>query len=127
MRRVLVRRAGMDTFSCPISVGFAVCLSHFRLSSSRAAAYLSSRAITLLCESIGAEDMLLGKKSRTLDSFQSTYESLQQCALHDTDDVVKFHASRGLFELQDMYAKLFAAHEDSSTEAQVLEKFRIVK
>lgn len=93
----------------------------------RAAAYLSSRAITLLCESIGADDVLLGRKSRTYDSFQSTYETLQRCALHDTDEVVKFHASRGLFELQDMYAELFSVREDSSAEAQVLEKFRIVR
>ena len=71
--------------------------------------------------------MLRGKKSRTYDSFQSAYEALQRCALHDTDEVVKFHASKGLFELQDMYAKLFAVREGGSAEAQVLEKFRIVK
>lgn len=84
--------------------------------------------MTLLCESLGVESLLCGQKSRTLDSFQHNYEALQRAALHDTDEVVTFHASRGLFALQDLYAKLFAVPENTGMmDARVVDMLRIVK
>lgn len=73
------------------------------------------------------EGLLLGQKGRTYDSFQHNYEALQRAALHDTDDVVKFHASRGLFALQDLYGKMFAVPENTGIDARVVDIFRIVK
>lgn len=70
----------------------------------------------------------MGQKSRTFDSFQHNYEELQRAALHDTDEVVKYHASRGLFALQDLYAKMFAIREDSGMmDSRVVDMLRVVK
>ncbi len=89
---------------------------------------MASRAITLLCESLGVENLLLDQKSRTFDSFQHNYEALQRAALPDTDEVVKYHASRGLFALQDLYAKMFTVREDTGMmDARVVDMLRVVK
>lgn len=97
----------------------------------RSAAFLASHTISTLHSRIRPADFL-GGKGRTFDSFQRVYEALQRTALHDKDDVARYHASAGIYALQDIYAEQFAlpaagqaagslGHLDSS----VVEKFRI--
>jgi hypothetical protein len=89
--------------------------------SHRAAAHLAAQAILLAQDSLTTEQLLIvastGKQTtksnpqrggRTFDSFQHTYEVLQRAALNDTDEVVSYHASQGLYALQDVYEAHFA-------------------
>lgn len=62
---------------------------------------------------------MLSGKGRTFDSFQRVYEALQRTALDDKDEIAKYHASTGLFALQDIYTEQFAALGGVDTTASV--------
>jgi hypothetical protein len=98
------------------------------LTSRRAAAHLAAQAILLAQDSLTTAQLLnvatTGKPNqsspqrggRTFNSFQHTYEVLQRAALSDPDEVVSYHASQGLYALQDVYEAHFA-RALSGTEA----------
>jgi hypothetical protein len=90
------------------------------LTSRRAAAHLAAQAILLAQNSLTTVQLLSvastgtpnqstpQRGGRTFDSFQHTYEVLQRAALSDPDEVVSYHASQGLYALQDVYEAHFA-------------------
>ena len=97
----------------------------------RSAAFLASHTISTLHSSIRPAD-LLGGKGRSFDSFQRVYEALQRTALQDKDEVARYHASTGLYALQDIYAEQFALPASGQDDgalghlgSTVAEKFRI--
>jgi hypothetical protein len=90
------------------------------LISRRAAAHLAAQVILLAQDSLTTAQLLSvastgtpnqstpQRGGRTFDSFQHTYEVLQRAALSDPDEVVSYHASQGLYALQDVYEAHFA-------------------
>lgn len=105
----------------------------------RSAAYLASVATAELLKGASASQLLqnasgsgaTSRKSRSMDSFQSTYEVLQRVALSDPDAVAAYHAGQGLCALQEiyeaMYRKAFSGEDlpDIDSRKATYEKFKI--
>lgn len=105
---------------------FPSCCFSFSTFYIRAAAFLASHTITTLHSSIRPKD-LLGEKGRSFDSLQRVYECLQRTALHDKDEVAKYHASTGLYALQEIYADQFALLSlEGDQHSSLIRKLRIV-
>lgn len=105
----------------------------------RSAAYLASVATAELLKGASASQLLqnasgsgaTSRKSRSMDSFQSTYEVLQRVALSDPDAVAAYHAGQGLCALQEIYEAIYrkafssADLPDIDSRKATYEKFNI--